>query len=157
MAKVECPLCHRMMIVRENSKNVMFVDGVACHKKCPKPPVPEEEKIARRELIDRITFHIVHNNRNEKAMVMGFNWQNINMKVNELHKAGYSYGDIQYALDEVVNMQNGFWGFGAVVNNIAVIMQRKKAVEEAKAKITNKPVEDVFVYKPKKKYTGGLI
>ena len=155
MAMAICPICGRGIRVMDNNKNAILMDGQYCHKRCPVPKTPPEEQQALKSLKDRITFHIVYNNRNETAMVKGFNWANINNKIKQLREEGFTYADMEYALDEVVKQQEGFWGFGSVVNNIRPIMERKRKQEQ----LATKTVETVeFQYKPSKnKYPGGLI
>lgn len=125
---VKCPVCGNNMVVREDSKNVMVVDGVIMHRKCPKPKMSKEDSHDYNLLREKIKFYI-NTKPNPKMTKFGYNWTNIAVKIKQLKEQGYSYSDMLYSLDETVKMQGCFFGFGAVVNNIEPIMYRKKQYE----------------------------
>ena len=134
-----CPLCGRKVV--RTSKNVLLVDGNLCHKKCPKSKVDrtlsEQDKEDYKKLTDLIVKY-----RNECPK--GFYQENPNVRLNfkaltprikKLKEQGYSYSDMIYALNECIDTQGGFWGFGSVENRIQDIIERKKQREEKENKL----------------------
>ena len=143
---MKCPQCGRGL--RPTGKNIVSVDGVLYHKKCPterKAVLSDEEKIAWNNLRDAINEYIERDrkrNKSEYVRMNGFNWQKIMKMIKQLKADGYSYEDQEYALHKVVAMNGIFIGYQVVVNRIAEIMSVKQKVEEAekKAEVKKKPL-----------------
>ena len=100
------------------------------------------EKKEYRKLTDKIQWYIATANRN--TSVSSYNWQNIAKKIKELRLSGYSFDEIEYALDATVKMMGGFYGFGAVVNRIYPIIQKKKEREHLELKSDEPEIEIVY-------------
>lgn len=127
-----CPLCGKRIIQRKGEwANASLVDGVLTHKKCPKPhkELPPDEAKALKTLQERIEYHLFHNAKGY-ILESGMSWQRVNWIIKELKDKGYSYEDQLIALDETIKLQKGFYGYGAVRNNIDKIIYRKQKKEE---------------------------
>ena len=135
---MNCPLCGRRVVAGRGNSTI--VDGKLCHKVCPttksqKPKLSKEESADRKLLLDTVAEYLVTCPRGY-VKESGLNFTKVSVQVGKLKNDGYSYKDQLYALHEVVKMQNGFWGYTSVVNNIYGIMKKKheydKVVEQSK-------------------------
>lgn len=136
-----CPLCGKRIIQRNGEwANACLVDGVLTHKKCPIPKkkLPPEESKALKALRERITYQVTYHAKGY-VKESGMNWMRVNRLIKELKNKGYSYDDQLIALDETVKIQGGFYGYGAVRNNIDKIIYRKRKKEEVME--SSKPLE----------------
>lgn len=127
-----CKICGRR-IVRKNS-NWMLKDGFMIHVKCPtskQSVIPASERTEYDHLRDRLKEVSITCPRGYLAEHQ-MNFARVMQSVKRMHDNGYTYGEIEYALDVVVDEQKGFWGIGAVENRIDVTIMRKKKYEERK-------------------------
>ena len=134
-----CAKCGRRVIVSASNcdKNM---DGEYVHVKCPSEKKPNKDLMDQslyRQLMDRVKYHQI-NNASGYVLTSGVNYKAVANKVKALKNEGYSYEDQLYALDEVVELQNGFCGYGAVVNNIIRIIANRDKKQEQIGKIENK-------------------
>lgn len=116
-----CSRCGRRIILSSNS--FINENGIYSHKKCV-GRLNDDEKKDYKSLKNKIQWYIDTQNKN--IHVKSFNWFNINSKIKELRADGYTYKEIEYALDVVVRQMDGFYGFGAVVNRIYPIIEKKR-------------------------------
>lgn len=137
MSRQKCPLCGHYIIQRNgqytNGKLIKAEDGqyVMVHKKCPniKPQMPKDEKIALSNLLNQV---VIYKTTCPKGYVAQgkFNGKNVQSTVKRLYDMGYSFEDQLYALDEIVKEQGGFWGIGALENNIREVLYKRDLAEE---------------------------
>ena len=120
-----CPICGKKVL--RTGSNWAVNDGVLIHKKCPKvtSTLSKEESRDRKMLLDEIANLLAFKPRGYVADT-GLNWMKVNRQIKQLKDKGYSYADQLYALGQVVILQDGFWGYTAVVNNIDPIMLKKR-------------------------------
>lgn len=133
-----CSVCGKKIIPSKG--NFVLVGGQPIHKKCPKDSkskLSKEESTDRKVLLEKVSEYLVSCPKGYVAE-SGLNFTKLSVQIGKLKKDGYSYKDQLYALNEVVKMQNGFWGYTAVVNNIYGIMKKKhdydKVIEQSKTK-----------------------
>ena len=138
--KLTCSRCGRGIQPKSQSY-IVDSDGNYVHKACISKMTPNEKK-EYRKLTDKIQWYIATANRN--TSVSSYNWQNIAKKIKELRLSGYSFDEIEYALDATVKMMGGFYGFGAVVNRIYPIIQKKKEREHLGLKSDEPEIEIVY-------------
>ena len=122
-----CPLCGKRVV--QNKGNATILNGQVVHKNCNKntnikPKLSSDEKQDRQKLLDEISKQLVMNPRGYVAET-GLNFTKVSVQIGELKKRGYSYKDQLYALNEIVKKQEGFWGYTAVVNNIAGVIAKR--------------------------------
>lgn len=131
-----CPLCGRRVMPSGN--NCIIVDGTLVHKKCPTATKKKSDP-SKNELIKAIYDYYAECPRGY-IVENGFNKYKLLTQIKQLYEQGYSYEDQHYALDKVVEMQNGFWGYGAVVNKIDCILAKKHKIDEVKKSVANHTV-----------------
>lgn len=132
-----CPLCgHRIVLRNGKYCNSTIVDGQLVHKKCPterKKVLSESETHDFKRLTALIDNYLKQCPRGYIAE-HGINWGKTTQLIKKLKNQGYSYSDQMYVLNKVVLQQHGFWGYGAVENNIAVMIgardRKEKLLEE---------------------------
>lgn len=127
-----CKICGRRII--RKSANWMLKDGCMIHKKCPSSKqsvISASERAEYDHLRDRLKEVSITCPRGYLAEHQ-MNFARVMQSVKRMHDNGYAYGEIEYALDVVVEDQKGFWGIGAVENRIDVIIMRKRKFEERK-------------------------
>lgn len=128
-----CAICGRKVV--RTSSNCILKDGCFIHKKCPKPKVLNtSDKEDYNSLRDKLSHYATTCPRGYlegKTM----NFARAMQVVKKIHDDGYSYTEIEYALDKVVEEQNGFWGIKAVENRIDVIIARKHVQDKKKEKL----------------------
>lgn len=136
-----CSKCGKTIRISTNSY-IVEGDGKYTHKKCIEK-VTGEDKEKLRRLKDKIQWYIDTENRNTN--VSSYNWINIMKKIKELRLSGYTYDEIEYALDVCVDKMSGFYGFGAVVNRIYPIIRKKRQMESLCSEPERPEIE--YVYK----------
>ena len=112
------------------------------HKKCPKKKnrMSDEDLVEYNSLKDKIKYYAVQCPRGviaERTM----NFQYAMSMVKQMFDDGYTYSDIEYALNVVVKEQDGFWGIGAVKNRIDVIIQKRDNNAKIVKKLAQKEVK----------------
>lgn len=131
----KCTLCGRRIL--RTGSNWLIKDGVMIHKKCPASSkvVNDLEKKDYNSLRDKLAHYA---STCPRGYLEGttMNFPRAMTSIKEMHDNGYSYSEIEYALDSVVEEQNGFWGIKAVVNRIDVIVAKKR---ERDAKLAEMP------------------
>lgn len=137
-----CPICGKK-VVRTGS-NWVVNDGVLIHKKCPKKTIKlsAEESRDRKKLLDEITNMLAFKAKGY-VVETGLNWMKVNMQIKQLKDKGHSYADQLYALEQVVILQNGFYGYTAVVNNIDSIMLKKHERDRVAQESLAKPKQTI--------------
>lgn len=140
-----CPLCGRK--VEPNKGNATIINSYVCHKKCPTDSnkLSEYEKEKYDLLKKKISYYASTCPRghiSEKPM----NFKYAMIIVSKMKERGFTYDDIIYALDKVVELQNGFWGMGAVDNRIEVVIDKRNKLQEKqkRAEQTNESKEKVY-------------
>lgn len=138
-----CHLCGRRIVT--TGSNYIIVDGELVHKKCPiSKPKPKADP-SKNELIKAVYDYYATCARGY-IVENGFNRYKLLNQIKQLYEQGYSYEDQHYALDKVVKMQDGFWGYTAVVNKIDCIIAKKREKDKvkesiAKHKVTQQPLD----------------
>lgn len=136
---MKCILCGKR--VNPNKGNFVLLDNdKPAHKKCPckneKHKMTKEESASYKKLLSKIKYYAT-----EKPMGIlkerPMNFAYATKIVKEMHDRGFSYDEILYSLDKVVDMQGGFWGVGAVNNRIDCIIERKRKINEFTSKQHN--------------------
>lgn len=120
-----CAICGRK-IVRTGS-NWLIKDGMVIHKKCPinKNTLSDEDKKARRELLDKISYYI-ETKPSDWIAETGLNFQKIAKQIKQLKYDGYTYQEQLWALNRIVDKDGVFYGYTRVVNNIAGVIAKKR-------------------------------
>ena len=139
---MKCVICGKT--VKPSGSNFMLKDDKPMHKRCPKPRVKLSEQESE-QLEDLKQAILRYANNKPKGYMVGrtLNWARTMVIVNVMHEKGYSYLEIKYALDKVVDEMDGFWGIGAVNNRIDAIIAKKRDIEEKSEMYKeNKNVED---------------
>ena len=141
---MKCVLCGR--VVQPKGNNFILVDNKPMHKKCPKP----KEKLTEQELnelniLKQELFRYANNCPKGYMVGRTMNWTRVMGVIGNMHKRGYSYGEINYALDKVVEEMDGFWGIGAVDKRIDVIIAKKRDVEQKSQLYKDKPTKEEVV------------
>ena len=136
MPTTVCPCCGKKMVISERSKNFIVVEGVIMHKKCPAEKMSEEDAKYYQQIKDQLKIYSTSHKycKNDYIKKYGFNWARTCQRIKELTKKGFSYEEILYTLHQVVMEQDGFYGFGAVVNNIERIVERRKKQKDLEEK-----------------------
>jgi hypothetical protein len=120
-----CPRCGKRIVSRNGEYvNAALVDGEVIHKKCPKPKMSKEDAKAYVALRDQIAHYVCVSAKGYITQ-QGQSWKSVAKMIKEMKDQGYSYEDQLYALDKTVELQNGFYGYGSVRNNIERIMYLK--------------------------------
>ena len=151
---MNCPICGKRIVKRngEYANAKTNKDGIWVHKKCPQPkkitdPAEKEAyRLLRENIVNYVAFHA-----QGFIAERGINWMNVNVMIKKLKDDGFSYEDQSFALDEVVKMQKGFWGYGAVKNNIEAIILKRDKKAEVQEKVVKADVPKPIVKKWKKK------
>lgn len=144
---MKCAICGKTIvqsgsnwkIIEDSDGNKAFV-----HKKCPKPKsqLSDEERESFNNLKNKITTYAT-------TCPMGIikerpmNFKYAMQIVGQMKSRGFSYDDISYALDKVVELQNGFWGMGAVNNKIEVIIEQKRQHDVVVEQVKSNPKEEI--------------
>ena len=123
----KCIICGKG-IKRTGSNWIVTPNGIA-HKKCPKDKMSQQDSAEYKSLKDRIAYHCT---KNPKGYIAenGMNFMRALQVVKQLHDRGYSYNEIEYALDKTVEQLGGFWGINQVTNRIDVIIAKKRDIEQ---------------------------
>ena len=142
---MKCAKCGKQ--IRTSGKNYKFIDKektIAVHIHCPKTKTKnnwsDEEKADRKLLLDEVNNQLAFNAKGYVA-TSGLNWFGLNNQIKNLLEQGFTFKDQLYALKEVVKLQDGFYGYGAVVNNIHAIMLRKQKKDNELAKLQSQSVK----------------
>ena len=142
---MKCAKCGKQ--IRMSGKNYKYIDEdktIAVHIHCPKTKTSsnwsDEEKADRKLLLDEVNNQLAFNAKGYVA-TSGINWFGLNNQIKNLLEQGFSFKDQLYALKEVVNLQDGFYGYGAVVNNIHAIMLRKQKKDSELERIQHQQIE----------------
>lgn len=140
-----CPLCGHKVV--RTSKNVTIVDGFIVHKKCPKGKgsLSDQDKADYKELMATIKKLCIERPQGVYKEGLELNMRVVACKIKELINKGYTYKDIIYAQNVIVEKQDGFWGFGAVVNNIDSIIAKRDKKEERKTTLKKHTSEQIHV------------
>lgn len=127
---MKCALCGKTIV--STASNYIIKDGVAVHKTCPqsKPKLSVQEKQDLLTLKNRISYWLEIKPKGYVATT-GLNFTKLSVQIGKLKQQGYSYQDQLYALDKIVEKQDGFYGYTAVVNNIAGIIAKKREYDKA--------------------------
>lgn len=141
---MNCPLCGKRVVAGRGNSTI--VDGVLVHKRCPnsnKNKTQEPDMKDKKELIEAIKVHLA---LRPKGYVVetGLNFMKVFGQIRQLKDKGYSYKEQLYALDKVVEKQGGFYGYTSVVNNIDVIIIRKREQDRIKKEIETKKSKDIL-------------
>lgn len=138
-----CTLCGKK--VMPTGKNFIMVDGKPYHKKCPTPKqrLSKEESEMYKKLINGIAYYLKFK---PKGYVVdtGLNFKKVINQIKQLKDRGYSYEDQIYTLDKVVEMHDGFYGYTSVVNNIDMIMAKKRVAEQQQKRMVQVEKEEVI-------------
>ena len=121
---MKCEICGRE--IKMTGNNWVENNGKLYHKKCPvyTNKLNEDDKKSYNLLKEKISYYAATCPRgyiSEKPM----NFKYAMSIVSKMKDRGFSYDDIIYALDKVVELQEGFWGMGAVDNRIEVIISKR--------------------------------
>ena len=142
---MKCAKCGKQ--IRMSGKNYKYIDKdktIAVHIHCPKTKTKnnwsDEEKADRKLLLDEVNNQLAFNAKGYVA-TSGLNWFGLNNQIKNLLEQGFSFKDQLYALKEVVKLQDGFYGYGAVVNNIHAIMLRKQKKDSELERIQHQQIE----------------
>lgn len=142
---VTCEKCGKKIFLDKSNWKVMDHGGYV-HNKCPASKdsiLTSEEQLSYHKLMDRIKYHQI-NNPKGYILETGVNYKYAAQRIKALKDDGYSYDDQLYALDKIVEIQNGFLGFGSVVNNIVrLIAERNKQQEQIDKVKTDKITDEV--------------
>lgn len=140
-----CPLCGKRIVASRG--NCTIIDGQMVHKRCPidKPKISKEDSENFKKLTDKVSYYLVHCPRGY-VVDTGLNFRKVIGQIRTLKDKGYSYKDQLYALDKIVEMQDGFWGYTSVVNKIDFVIGKKrekdKIIENYKnTKVQEKPLD----------------
>lgn len=144
---MKCAICGKNIVQRgSNWKIIEDSEGnkAFVHKKCPstKPALSKEEKESYAKLKDKITTYATTcpmGTIKERPM----NFKYAMQIVGQMKNRGFSYDEISYALDKVVDLQGGFWGMGAVNNKIEIIIGQKRHRDMVAKQVKDKPKEEV--------------
>lgn len=135
MSVAKCIKCGKNVnLEKKNCRETMH--GEYAHVKCPgvvEAVLDDDERKQYRALTDRIKYHH-ENNAAGYVLTQGVNYKNLTPKIKQLKDDGYSYEDQIYALDKTVELQNGFIGYGSVVNNIVRIIAERGKQKDIVAK-----------------------
>lgn len=135
-----CSKCGKT--IRLTCSNWKEKDGEYMHKKCPGAKggiLDDAEKIQYRALTDRVKYHFI-NNASDFIAKTGVNFKYLAPKIKQLKEDGYSYEDQIYALDQTVEIQGAFNGFGAMVNMIPRIIAERDRVAVITEKVKTNPI-----------------
>lgn len=127
---MKCALCGRNIV--STGSNYVIKDGTTIHKKCPtdKVKLSTEEKQDLLSLKNRISYWLEIKPRGYVAQT-GLNFMKVNVQIKKLKDDGYTYKEQLYALDKIVEKQDGFYGYTAVVNSIAGVIAKKREFDKA--------------------------
>ena len=134
-----CPICGHKIIQRKgkypNGTLILDENGkcVMIHKKCPDigHKLSYEDSIDRSELLNQV---IAYKTNIPKGYVADgkFSGRRVQNVTDSLNERGYSYKDQLYALNKIVKQQGGFYGIGALENNIAEIIYERDEIKKRK-------------------------
>lgn len=141
MNRLTCPLCGHYIVKRNgvyaNAKLIKAEDGkyIMVHKKCPKDKdkMSKSDKIALSNLMNQILYYRTTCPKGYIAEGK-FSGKGALYSVKQLYEDGYSFEDQLYALDEIVKSQKGFWGVGALKNNIKETLFKRDLEQKRKNK-----------------------
>ncbi len=143
-----CEKCGKKIFLDKSNWKIMDQGGYV-HNKCPASKntlLTVEEQLSYRDLMDRIKYHQI-NNPKGYILETGVNYKYAAQRIKGLKDDGYSYEDQLYALDKIVEIQNGFLGFGSVVNNIVRLVAERDKQQDQLSKIKTDTFTDEVKFK----------
>lgn len=159
---VKCVVCGKDIRLKMSNWRINK-DGQYEHIHCPSKKIKEQEKEGYKKLTKKIKRYIIEQPRGYLKDNGGLNWMHVEKTIKKLRDDGYSYTDQLYALDKIVEQDNGFFGYGQVETKIGITIDKRnkkyKQIEQYKRHkqfMKNYKPDNNIVYKNKEKSKDTL-
>lgn len=136
----KCELCGKNVNITKG--NCIITTTGYRHKKCPVEKLSDKDKKAYKDLTNCILKCWTDRPRGYYEFGKSLNWTSLTSQIKRLVDEGYSYEDIQYAMEISYHELDGFWGFNQVTNRIKSIIERRNKYDIVKDNIKDVEYQD---------------